>query len=314
MNDFFTKEDYDFQDILSLISSEAEESINLEFKAAGALAKTDEKRREITKDVAAMANSDGGIIVYGMSEIGHKAHEVSFVDGNQYTKEWLEQVINSGIQRHIEGLRIYPVRKDGDIEKTVYVVKIPYSYNTPHINKDKRYYKRFNFEATTMEEYEVRQLYDRKGMAKLEVVAFKAIEDPSEGDEEHMAYRLVVRVANTGMAVEELYKVNVEIGYQWIGDLKFAWSKLDRPEEYDFTRSDQSVRISHLGRFPIFPGEKVDAFRIKVILPRKGLEEALEQIRLGVTTLYAGGSAKMNPKRMGRIVEADTNGNGCKKG
>ena len=45
-----------------------EESLNLDYKAAGALAKTDGKKKEITKDVSAMANSDGGIIIYGVTE------------------------------------------------------------------------------------------------------------------------------------------------------------------------------------------------------------------------------------------------------
>ena len=41
------------------------ESLNLDYKASGSLAKTNDKRAEITKDVSAMANSDGGVIIYG---------------------------------------------------------------------------------------------------------------------------------------------------------------------------------------------------------------------------------------------------------
>ena len=41
------------------IDDGVEESLNLDYKAAGALAKTDGKRKEITKDVSAMANSEG---------------------------------------------------------------------------------------------------------------------------------------------------------------------------------------------------------------------------------------------------------------
>lgn len=51
--------------------------------------------------------------------------------------------------------------------QTIYIVKIPYSYNTPHISKDKKYYKRYNFESVPMEEYEVRQLYERKSKSNL---------------------------------------------------------------------------------------------------------------------------------------------------
>lgn len=61
--DFFEKEDYNIDDIIALIDNEAEESVHLDFKAAGALSKDDKKKAEIAKDVSAFANSDGGIIV-----------------------------------------------------------------------------------------------------------------------------------------------------------------------------------------------------------------------------------------------------------
>lgn len=50
------------------INEEIEESLNLDYKAADALAKTNRKRGEVTKDVSAMANSDGGVIIYGIKE------------------------------------------------------------------------------------------------------------------------------------------------------------------------------------------------------------------------------------------------------
>src|SRR5687768_5788012 len=95
----------------ALIRNGAEESMYLEFKAAGALA--NDKKSEICKDVSAFANSDGGVIIYGIEERDHKANAFSFVDGAVITKEWLEQVTNDGIQKRIDKLKIYPVRFDG---------------------------------------------------------------------------------------------------------------------------------------------------------------------------------------------------------
>ncbi|MFN8349444.1 MAG: ATP-binding protein [Spirosomataceae bacterium] len=124
--------------------------------------KNDGKRKDIiSKDVASFANSDGGIIIYGIKEENHKAHSTTFINGNEFTKEWLEQVINSTIQRHIPDVKIYPIREAGRIEKTIYIVKIPKSLEAPHISKDQRFYKRFNFMSVPMEEYEIRQLYGR---------------------------------------------------------------------------------------------------------------------------------------------------------
>lgn len=92
--DFFEKTEYSIDDLTALIDNEAEESAHLEFKEARALSKDDKKKIEIAKDVSAFANSDGGIIVYGIEEQEYKAHALSYIDGNTYTKEWLEQVIH----------------------------------------------------------------------------------------------------------------------------------------------------------------------------------------------------------------------------
>jgi phosphate/sulfate permease len=52
---FFDKENYNIDDIISLIDNEAEESVHLDFKAAGSLSKDDRKKLEIAKDVSAFA-------------------------------------------------------------------------------------------------------------------------------------------------------------------------------------------------------------------------------------------------------------------
>lgn len=66
--DFYTKKEYCYSDLEQLISNEIEENLHLDYKSAGALSKIDKKKDEITKDVSALANSDGGIIVYGINE------------------------------------------------------------------------------------------------------------------------------------------------------------------------------------------------------------------------------------------------------
>ena len=96
-------------DLQQLINSQYEESINLEFKSSDSLDFDNKSKLEILKDVSAFSNSAGGYIVYGINEKNHKADSFSFVDGSTYTKEWLEQVIQTGIQRKIDGLTIKPV-------------------------------------------------------------------------------------------------------------------------------------------------------------------------------------------------------------
>ena len=54
------------QRLRAYVDNFVEESLSLEYKAADALERTDRKREQITKDVSAMANSDGGIMIYGL--------------------------------------------------------------------------------------------------------------------------------------------------------------------------------------------------------------------------------------------------------
>ena len=147
---FYEKEGYSITDIEYLIKNEVEESIHLDYKAAGALTKEDNKRTEITKDVSSFANSDGGIIIYGVSEKDHRPSEISPINGRVFTKEWIENVFQL-IQPRIENLIVYPIRI-ADLDQSIYVVKIPRSDDAPHMARDKRYYKRFNFKAEPMDD------------------------------------------------------------------------------------------------------------------------------------------------------------------
>ncbi len=151
-------------DIQLLIDNGVKESITLDYKGCEALQKTDGKKREISKDVSAFANSAGGTIVYGINESGHlpTAIDVGF-DPADITREWLEQIINSTIQPRIDGIRINQI----ELAKTrpgrvMYVVEIPQTQvGGPHQASDNRYYRRFNFQSVPMEDYEVKDVMRR---------------------------------------------------------------------------------------------------------------------------------------------------------
>ena len=55
-------------ELLALIANQVEENIHLDYKGGDSLQKTDGKKKELSKDVSAFANSDGGTIIYGIKE------------------------------------------------------------------------------------------------------------------------------------------------------------------------------------------------------------------------------------------------------
>ena len=137
-------------DLAQLIKDEIEESLTLDYKAADALGKSDAKKTEITKDVSAMANSAGGILIYGIREHRDPARKhipeaIDPVNRNDFPKEWLEHIINN-IRPRLDGVRIVPINLNTSVSHVVYVVEIPQS-DTAHQAFDYRYHKRFNFES-----------------------------------------------------------------------------------------------------------------------------------------------------------------------
>lgn len=289
MKDFYEKENYTFEDIESLINNDVEESIYLDFKDAKSLDKSDTKKKEISKDVASFANSDGGIIIYGIKEENHKASSVSFIDGNEYTKEWLEQIINSSIQRRIQNLLVIPIRKDDNISQSIYIVKIPKSFDAPHINKDKRFYKRFNFESVPMEEYEIRQSYGQKIKSELLIDRF-IMNQIDKDDYDDIKFLCEVDISNAGDVVDMNYKINVYF-INLKGNARVNW---DKTYSYDYTRLKSGrLKLSAYNTTPIYSNETVTAARFELLIQKKDYDTAFEDVSFEIKLFYSNGTDEM---------------------
>ena len=288
--DFFEKTEYSIDDLTALINNEAEESVHLDFKAAGSLSKDDKKKAEIAKDVSAFANSDGGIIVYGIEEHEHKAHALSYIDGNTYTKEWLEQVIQDNIQRRIEGLEIFPIRDNGDITKSIYIVKIPRSSNTPHMSADKCYYKRNNFRSVKMEEYKVRDLFYRESTPNLKIAGYILYDQ--ESDEEVVKYHFEAQIWNDSNVISTVYKLNCYI-VNFITFNKISWEAFK--EDINYTMLDRSIlKISALGKHPLFPNESADLLRFTIEIPRTNVNEFVNEATIDLLLMFGNKTDKIS--------------------
>lgn len=185
----------------NFIRSGIEESLTLEYKSSEALERTDYRKREITKDVSAMANSAGGVIVYGIREHGtgdkgHLPEKITPVDRSEYPREWLEQVINS-IRPRIDGIVIHSVKLSSGSNDVAYVVEIPQSH-TAHQAGNHRYYKRFNFQSVPMEDYEVRDVIFREQMPDVVVSFLVELRPAANGKKESQS--LVIQAKNLGSA------------------------------------------------------------------------------------------------------------------
>jgi len=135
-------ETWDEARLQAYIDSFIEESLTLDYKAAGSFALTDGKRKEITKDFSAMANSAGGILIYGVKEYAdperkHLAETIDPIDRTSFSKEWLEQVINN-IRPHIDNVVIHPITLSSGPTDVAYAVEIPQSNTVSRPAQSKR--------------------------------------------------------------------------------------------------------------------------------------------------------------------------------
>lgn len=157
--------DIDYLD--QLIANGIEENPELEYKSAAALQRDDKKVMEITKDVSSFANSNGGILIYGISEDQTNKHlpgHIDTVDRKTITKEWLEQILNAKIRPRIHGLIIHVLTVTED--KAVYILEIPKG-ETAHQAEDKRYYRRHNFMVESLFDHEIRDIMGRQKNAEI---------------------------------------------------------------------------------------------------------------------------------------------------
>jgi hypothetical protein len=293
----FEKEDFTEQDVQTLISSGSEESINLEFKSAESLDQNDKKKAEIAKDVSAFANSAGGFIIYGIREENHKASSISPIDGTTFTKEWLEQVIQTRIQRKIDGLSITPIRINNDIKTSLYLVKIPESSLAPHMTSDKKFYKRYNFESVQMEEYEIRNLYNRKEKTNLiidNIVTSKNFEFEKSAEGEMAFLNLSFQVENIGKAVEKDYKLLIKLNFS---NYSFHWDVLRNDKNFNHSVLEDNRRmVSFFGVSPIFPGETLTIGNVKFGLLNSEMEETVKSGEFRMTLLFTNGQDEMTVK------------------
>jgi hypothetical protein len=288
----YLKKTYIREDIDALISSNVEEGTHIEFKRGDALNNKkhdiDKVKKDIAKDVSAFANADGGIIFYGVEEKNHKATNTLFVNGNEITKEWLEQIINSNIERRIDGVIIDPIRYENNIEKTIYVVKIPRSLNAPQMTKDKKFYKRRNFQCLEMEEYEIRDLYTRQEKTKLKIVKPKIMAEPLGirlGKMMKYSTTIHFNIENAGQTIEKFYKLEIKIPYP----ITSVSNTFQSFFNYHLREENEYSIFSIPNKSPLFQNELATIGTVILNATRKNLDAA-RRLPILIRLYYSNGT------------------------
>ena len=157
------------EDIESFISQKPplEENPNLDYKSISAKPMNFD---ELAKDVSAFANSEGGLLIFGVSEKGEvdqktkktiRIYPESITWGEpSLRKETIDQHLVGKIHPPIEDSRVIPIRKSEQDPSVIFLIDVPKSNNAPHMATPyNKYYKRYNFDNLPMGHYEIQNLF-----------------------------------------------------------------------------------------------------------------------------------------------------------
>lgn len=198
-------------DLERFISDKIEENLHLEYKAAAALDRKDVKKKEITKDVSALANAAGGMIIYGIQEYGDPGlmqlpSKLDPIDAQTYSKEWLDEIITQ-IQPIIPGIEIIPIPVTVEgVSGYCYAVVVPAS-RTAHQARDLRYYRRRNFMAEPIEDYEIRELMSRVSLPRLYAQIRYVLDAPALDGTGTINSRISFRITNDSHIMARHYAI-----------------------------------------------------------------------------------------------------------
>lgn len=152
------------------------ESIRLEFKASALLEQTTEQIiKQLTEEVSAFANTEGGVVVIGISEGKRVKKSVASeidegVDPLKYPPEKLEQIIASNISPSIPGLTVRPIPLSGPkVGRVAYVVTVPKGTTAYQARYSLRYYGRSEFAAVPLHDNVIRLLMARGRVPQIKV-------------------------------------------------------------------------------------------------------------------------------------------------
>jgi len=263
-----------------LIKNEIEETTELDYKNSRRI--IEKQVDKISKEISAMSNANGGVVIYGIRtdrKKGRRQVPRDFDDGVDQSiadREWLEQVIFSNIQPPLENLRVRQI----ELKKTkpgqyVFVVYVGRAIRA-HQAKDKKYYQRIDCTTKALEDYQIRDINDRAKYPILEPSFFLLKE--SRENKDPSRYTLIVKLKNKG-----LVRVRDWLLEFTIDNFQDVWGLVTTTQQGVYISGPSTVRIKRTGAQQIIFGE--DEEQILAITSKKLVSnhEALLMYQKGVS-------------------------------
>jgi hypothetical protein len=198
------KKSWNEADVQALIGQS--ESIRREFKAGLMFDRKQESEwvKELSIEVSALANTEGGDLIWGIQEDGKTVPRVGkAIDGLPKTldPQRLQQLIEGNVSPYLPGIRFHRVKLTEPVDRVVYVIQVPQG-STAYQANDRRYYGRSEFEAKPLPDHEVRLRMMRGQVAQVDLDSIEWICRTEQRSQECLN-----QVEKAAWALEEAKKI-----------------------------------------------------------------------------------------------------------
>lgn len=146
----------------ALVKERLAETVRLDFKEALDLSRP-AARKELAKDLSAMANQEGGFIVAGVKETDGIAEQLTPFALPPGFSELIDNINETCLSPPVPGLRHTPIRRDDGL--AYYCIYVPRSEYGPHqvtVGGDYRYYRRNERSCVPMPDSEIQLRIERR--------------------------------------------------------------------------------------------------------------------------------------------------------
>ena len=186
------------EELEGLVAEEQEENLHLDFKTLnGSSLKSSDDKANFAKALSGFANSDGGMVVWGVDARGNAdgmdcATSLEPVEDVSLLLTRLNSLTSDMVSPSVDGVQHRIVHRNDDASGFVATL-VPCSDSGPHMAKGRldRYYKRSGDSFLKMEHFDVADMFGRRPHPALSL----SYSIHATGDR---TFRVVLSIENTG--------------------------------------------------------------------------------------------------------------------
>ena len=167
------------------------------------------------------------------------------------------------------------------------VVKIPRSEAAPHMARDNKYYKRFNFMSVPMEDYEVKDVLHRIYNPKLNIINGTLQEDDVEEGDTKITLSFKAWIRNVGKVISKDYKLSASF-FNLPKGTSCSYKPLEE-KVLSMYICEYCMRLTSPSKEPLFPGEIIETGHYQFEIPIDKFIDVKEKVYIKLTLLYENG-------------------------